>query len=233
VHAGWLGAIQRAFDDSGVFAVTGLVLPAELGTPAQFALEGESRWDFRPTDFDNGFFRGWSRTGVPTETIGESVNMAFRREAFERVGSFDERLGAGASGGSEDTELWYRVLAEGYRIRYEPAAVVFHTHRDDWNELSAQTSGHMRGRVAALLFQFDRHGHRGNIYRACVTIPTRLLRLAFRAFKRSVLTEDSGKDTLVLPLMPQVRGVFAGYGYYLRHRWHRAAAGVPRPGPVD
>ena len=88
--------------------------------------------------------------------------MAFRREAFERVGLFDERLGAGAAGCSEDSELWYRLLAEGHQCRYAPTAVVFHYHRTHWEELRHQTYSYMRGHVAALFFQFDRYRHWGN-----------------------------------------------------------------------
>ena len=153
--------------------------------------------------------------------------MAFRRDAFDRVGLFDERLGAGTSGCSEDSELWYRLLAEGHLCRYEPAAVVFHTHRREWRELRQQSYDYMRGHVAALLFQFDRYGHWGNVYRATLVLPTYFVRLLFRVVKRSILTEDSGKTAAVLPLGPQVRGLVAGCAYYLRHRWRAASPSSP------
>lgn len=56
------------------------------------------------------------------------TNMAFRKEAFERYGLFRTDLGPcpGSEMRGEDTEFGERVLREGGRLRYEPAAVVFH-----------------------------------------------------------------------------------------------------------
>jgi GT2 family glycosyltransferase len=54
-------------------------------------------------------------------------NMALHRAAFDVVGLFDERLGAGGRfPASEDNDLGFRLLEAGYRIHYEPAAVLYH-----------------------------------------------------------------------------------------------------------
>ncbi len=54
-------------------------------------------------------------------------NMAIHRAAFEAVGLFDERLGAGTKfPGAEDSDLGFRLLEAGFCIEYEPKAVVFH-----------------------------------------------------------------------------------------------------------
>jgi GT2 family glycosyltransferase len=152
--------------------------------------------------------------------------MAFRRDAFERVGLFDERLGAGASGCSEDSELWYRLLAEGHRCRYWPSAVVLHHHRADWESLRQQIYSYMRGHVVALFVQFERYRHWGNIYRAFVAVPGHLARLAFRSSKRwfARLFYDPQDGVITLPVVPQVLGSIAGYAYYLRHRGRRSSA---------
>ena len=222
VHPGWIGAIRGVLHDPDVIATTGLILPAELATAAQYAFQVDAwDWGYRALDFDRSFFSSTRRLGVPVWRVGAGANMAFRRKAFERVGFFDERLGAGASGCSEDSELWYRLLAEGYRCRYEPTAVVFHTHRSDWKGLSDQAYYYMRGHVAALLFQFDHYRHWGNLYRAFLALPFYFMRLAFRSLKRTVRRwiEDSGEGSLTMPLGRQIRGVVAGYAYYLRcHR---------------
>ncbi|MGE5218537.1 MAG: glycosyltransferase [Chloroflexota bacterium] len=52
-------------------------------------------------------------------------NMAIRRSVFERVGLFNEKLGPGQSGISEDVEFAKRALQAGYNIGYEPRAVVY------------------------------------------------------------------------------------------------------------
>jgi hypothetical protein len=62
--------------------------------------------------------------------------MAVRRDIVERVGVFDERLDAGTptrSGG--DHEMFARILAAGYRIVYDPAAVSWHRHRRTYDEV--------------------------------------------------------------------------------------------------
>jgi GT2 family glycosyltransferase len=97
--------------------------------------------------------------------------MAFRRAVFTAIGTFDERLGAGASGCSEDSELWYRLLAGGWECRYEPSAVVLHRHRSSWEALERQIVAYMRGHVAALLIQFVRTGDLGNLRRIFLTLP--------------------------------------------------------------
>jgi GT2 family glycosyltransferase len=204
-------------------AMTGLVLPAELETRAQFAFQVDGLgwgWGYRVVDFDKEFFSSMKNIGVPVWRMGAGANMAFRRDAFARIGFFDERLGAGASGCSEDSEIWYRLLAEGHRCRYEPAAVVYHAHRLDWEGLSEQTYSYMRGHVAALLFQFDRYGHWGNLYRAFLGLPYFFMLVALRSFRKKAgrLVGGYRGETNTLPLGLQIRGAIAGYGYYLRNR---------------
>jgi GT2 family glycosyltransferase len=227
VHPAWLGATQRVLDDPRVSATTGLVLPSELATAAQYAFQTASLgWDlgYAALDFDSTFFRNTMPEGSPVWRIGAGANMAFRREVFERVGYFDERLGAGAAGCSEDSELWYRLLAEGHQCRYDPAAVVFHSHRRDWDEISEQAYSYMRGHVTALLFQFDRYRHWGNLYRAFWALPLHFMNLSVLSLQRRIAefcVAFTGQS-IEPPLVEQVRGMFAGYAYYLNHR-HRPA----------
>jgi GT2 family glycosyltransferase len=53
-------------------------------------------------------------------------NFFVSREVFDRVGGFDERLGPGASGTSEDVEFAYRLARSGIGIGYVSKAVVYH-----------------------------------------------------------------------------------------------------------
>lgn len=58
------------------------------------------------------------------------ANMALRREVLERVGGFDEKLGAGTDVHcGEDTDILARASALGLRGAYDPRPVVFHHHR--------------------------------------------------------------------------------------------------------
>ena len=175
VHPGWIGAIGAAFRDQDVIAVTGLVLPAELATRPSTSFRSanpRSGGDTAAIDFDRAFFASTKHLGARVWRLGAGANMAFRREAFERVGLFDERLGAGAAGCSEDSEMWYRLLAEGHRCRY--------TRQRRWcstitarsgKTCADQTTVTCAATWPRLFFQFERYGHWGNIYRAFVALP--------------------------------------------------------------
>ncbi|HEU4343657.1 MAG TPA: glycosyltransferase [Candidatus Binatia bacterium] len=62
------------------------------------------------------------------------ANMAFRREVFPRIGLFNEALGPGRSGNSEDVEFAQRLIGDGGRIGYEPKAIVY--HEVDWSRFT-------------------------------------------------------------------------------------------------
>ena len=140
---GWLEALLRNFDHRLVLGVTGLTLPLELQTGAQ-------EWFERYTPFGRGYFRRLFEPGECSPhaagSIGAGANMALRREVVELVGPFDESLDAGTptrSGG--DHEMFSRILARGYRMVYDPAAVSRHRHRRSWEELRDTIEGYGTG----------------------------------------------------------------------------------------
>jgi GT2 family glycosyltransferase len=53
-------------------------------------------------------------------------NFFLCRELFDHIGGFDERLGPGASGTSEDVDFARRLIHAGIEIGYAPKAVVYH-----------------------------------------------------------------------------------------------------------
>jgi GT2 family glycosyltransferase len=55
-------------------------------------------------------------------------NMAMFRAVVDEIGYFDERLGAGMKRfpGGEDNDFCFRLLEAGYRIEYQPKAIVYH-----------------------------------------------------------------------------------------------------------
>ncbi|HYW49184.1 MAG TPA: glycosyltransferase, partial [Gemmatimonadaceae bacterium] len=152
VDEGWLRALCRAFTDPRVLCATGLILPLELETPAQ-------EW-FERT---NGFSRGYRRVlhdGVHDDAffvsrIGAGASMALRRTVLDSIGPFDEALDAGTvtrSGGDHD--YFTRILAAGYCIVYEPAALSWHRHRREWHELRTAVFGYGTGVWAYLTRQW-------------------------------------------------------------------------------
>jgi GT2 family glycosyltransferase len=183
VHPLWLARLRSGFHDPNVMVVTGIMLPAELETEAQVAFHRGAtgfKQECRALVFDSKYFETIKPYGVPVWQIGAGASMALRRSVIEQVGGFDERLGAGAAGCSEDSEFWYRVLAAGYSCRYEPSAVIYHYHRHDLDGLKRQMYAYMRGHVAALLIQTVNHRHWGNVFRLLVILPDYYLRLVAR-----------------------------------------------------
>ena len=222
LHPRWLERLVAAFeDDEDVLAVTGLVLPAELDTEAQWIFE--ARWGFgrgfTRTDFGPDFYLAKRPYGCPAWEIGAGANMAFRRAVIEEVGLFDERLDVGAAGCSGDSEYWYRILAAGRTCRYEPSAVVFHHHRSTMEGLAGQIFHYMRGHVAALLVQYERTGDAGNLRRAFLGLPSYYLR-------RSLRRVATGREPGDRVFGREVSGAVAGLVFYLRNRRPRAVRGA-------
>lgn len=59
-------------------------------------------------------------------SLKNGANMAFYRTVFDQVGNFDERLGPGASGTSDDVALARRILERKMKIGYMCQAIVYH-----------------------------------------------------------------------------------------------------------
>jgi hypothetical protein len=171
----WLLAIGRRFaSDPAIDAVTGLILPAELETPAQVWFEryyggfsGERT--FAPltlqaervgprslrgsriavTDADGGLVRTFAVYGAGA--FGAGANMAFRRSTLQRLGGFDLALGTGTPArGGEDLAALISVLWNAGKVGYEPASVVHHRHRREVAELEHQLRGNGVGFTAML-----------------------------------------------------------------------------------
>ena len=78
-------------------------------------------------------------------------SMAFLRSVFEACGEFDERLGAGSRYSSaEDNDFGYRLLRDGFRIHYVPAAIVHHRARRAGRALNKTNRDYGRGQGAFL-----------------------------------------------------------------------------------
>jgi GT2 family glycosyltransferase len=216
-HPSWIRAIQQVFSDSTVSGMTGLTMPATLETPSQIRFErdfGGFNRGYRGLNYDFQFFSEMRERGVPVWDVGAGANMAFRRNVFDLVGFFDERLGAGAAGCSEDSEIWYRILANHMTIRYEPRAVVWHNHRIDEEAFRRQMEQYMRGHVASLLVQFEKFHDFGNLRRLLISLPHHYWRLA------TGHEHGTSRGTVWFEILACLRGVL----FYVR-----SAKGAPLP----
>jgi GT2 family glycosyltransferase len=125
---GWVSTIKKTFSSTTVpDAMTGRILPLGQDTPGLFAVS--SRVSTVPTEF---------RGKVVPWVVGSGGNFAAKREWFDRVGGYDERLGTGSPGmAAEDADFIYRLLRAGASIKYEPEAVMFHERQSKARRLSS------------------------------------------------------------------------------------------------
>lgn len=150
----WLTGIAEGFAaDRGVGCVTGLILPAQLDTPAQLLLE-------RHGGFDKGFElqvfdRDRNRPGDPlfpftAGRFGSGANMAFDTAVLRGLGGFDPAIGVGTfARGGDDLAAFFRVVL-GNRVVYQPAAIVWHRHHREMAALQNQAFGYGVGLGAFL-----------------------------------------------------------------------------------
>ncbi len=116
VAEGYVDAVERFFADNPHFAaMKGRILPAEdpvakVGATAPYL-------DLPIADHGDGVAEVRGVLGA---------NMAFRASALRQVGPFDERLGPGAAGHEEETEMSQRLRRTGLHIGYAPQALVWH-----------------------------------------------------------------------------------------------------------
>ncbi|WP_446039521.1 glycosyltransferase [Streptomyces sp. SID1121] len=151
----WLTALTEPFAaDPRLGCVTGLILPARLTTPAQILLESHG-------GFAKGFTqRLYDPAAPPADeplfpftagSFGSGANMAFRAQVLASVGGFDPATGTGTPArGGDDLYAFVRVLSAGHRLRYTPGALVWHHHRETWEDLRNQAYGYGAGLTAYL-----------------------------------------------------------------------------------
>ncbi len=149
--------------------------------------------------------------GVPVWEIGAGANMAFRKDIFDYIGYFDERLDVGAAGCSGDSEYWYRILANGYTIKYSPLAIAYHFHRNDLEGLKKQIFYYMRGFTVALYIQYERFGHAGNLSHLYKNIFPYYLKKLPRAIRHRFRNNYA-------TYRQEVAGIFSGIRFYYKNK---------------
>jgi glycosyltransferase involved in cell wall biosynthesis len=217
VDPGWLTSLVGAFlDDPRVACATGLVMPAELDTPAQ-------RWTEEFGGFNKGYEpRAWDLEGgdgalfpYAAGQFGSGQNMAFEARFLRRVNGFNTALGIGSPAmGGEDLAAFFQVMISGRRLAYVPNALVWHIHRRDLWSLRRQLFTYGVGLSAYLT--------------SCVAErPQRLLEFLPRvpAGMRHLLSSRSAKNVRKSETYPrhltflELAGVLYGPVAYARGLW--------------
>jgi GT2 family glycosyltransferase len=225
VDATWIRTLVAAFDAADdVACVTGMIFPMELETPAQELVE-------RSIGYGKGFDRQLHRLSPATDDsplfpytagrFGSGANMAFRADWLRRNGGFDPALGTGTvARGGDDLAAFYRTVAAGAALVYEPAAIVYHAHRREESALPRQSFGYGAGLTAYLASIVTEQPRRaGDIARRVVPG----LRYAFgRSSTRN--TGRAGDYPRSLKVR-EAAGMAAGPFLYLRSRRENPAVG--------
>lgn len=217
----WLEKLIAPLVRDDVMVVTGNILPIQLETRSQCLFEqyGGLGRGFGRIEVNGDWFRCFRRA-VPTWHLGGTANAAFRATIFNhpQIGLMDEVLGPGTpTGVGEDTYLFYKVLKANYTIVYEPAAYVWHRHRQDMPALRRQLYNYSKGHVAYHLTTFLRdHDPRGLI-RVVLELPQWHLQRVIHGLSAHL----RGKPTYPLRLMAlEIRGNLAGPSTLIRS-WQR------------
>jgi GT2 family glycosyltransferase len=176
VRPGWLGALVRAATlDETAGAVTAKLLfmdpPNTIQNAGSLLLSDGSGADRGFREPDTGQYE------QREEVFGAcGASVLYRRQMLDDVGLFDERFFMYY----EDTDLNWRMRLRGWKVLYEPAAVVDHVHAGSSVEWSPMFIFHVdRNRLFMILknapwaFVATSYGHFG---RAAASNAARALR---------------------------------------------------------
>jgi cellulose synthase/poly-beta-1,6-N-acetylglucosamine synthase-like glycosyltransferase len=111
---GWIEAMVKPFGDPDVVGAKGIYRSRQKALIARFVqIEYEDRY----------------RLMANLETIDfiDTYSAAFRRERFLEMGGYDTSFPVACA---EDVELSYRMSSRGWKMKFAPEAIVYHTHPD-------------------------------------------------------------------------------------------------------
>jgi GT2 family glycosyltransferase len=112
--ADWLEAMLKPFDDPEIVGAKGIYCTRQKSLVARFVqLEYEDKYrlmaNFTHIDFI------------------DTYSAAFRRDRFLEIGGYDTSFPVACA---EDVELSYRMSLRGWKMKFVPNAIVYHTHPD-------------------------------------------------------------------------------------------------------
>jgi|GEM_PF-873580 len=123
----WLAELLKGFDSPRVAGVGGVVRRADADLVSEYVDA-------------TGMLNPLIRDGEVDYLV--TANACFRRDVLFEADLFDERF---VKPGGEDTELSVRVRSLGYELKFNPAAVVLHHHRQTLPALLKTMSNYGQG----------------------------------------------------------------------------------------
>lgn len=220
----WLRSLVLGFQAApGVACVTGMILPAELDTPAQ-------KWIEEFGGFDKGYHRQIFdlEENAPADPLypyavgrfGSGACAAFDPEVFREIGGFDTALGpATPARGGEDIDAFLQIVLSGHRLVYEPRSLVRHHHRREYADLRRTVKGYGVGLTAVLTKALLNPATRGDVLRR---VPRGVVYFLKPSSPKNQRKTASFPRSLTLM---ELTGAVLGPLYYLRsRRWARSFA---------
>jgi len=112
--ADWLEAMLGPFMDPDVVGAKGIYRTHQTSLAARFVqIEYEDKYRLM--------------AGLPSIDFIDTYSAAFRRDRFLEMTGYDTSFPVACA---EDVELSYRMSARGWKMKFVPAAIVYHTHPD-------------------------------------------------------------------------------------------------------
>jgi len=113
----WLGAMLEPFNDADVVGAKGIYRTHQKSLAARFVqMEYEDKYRLM--------------AGLPSIDFIDTYSAAFRRDRFLEMTGYDTSFPVACA---EDIELSYRMSARGWKMKFVPAAIVYHTHPDTFS----------------------------------------------------------------------------------------------------
>ncbi len=108
----WVDAMLAPFSDAEVVGAKGVYRTHQKSLAARFVqVEYEDRYA--------------KMSGLPSIDFIDTYSAAFRRERFLEMNGYDTSFPVACA---EDIELSYRMSARGWKMKFAPEAIVYHTH---------------------------------------------------------------------------------------------------------
>ena len=229
----WLAELVRGFDTApNVACVTGIVLPAEIETPAQWLVEqyvGLSK-GFIPRLFDMVTHRD-SSTLYPYSAgwFGTGASMAFKTSALREMGGFAADLGTGTPAlGGDDLDAFFRTIVGGYQLVYQPSAILWHFHRREYAGLRKMAYGYGAGLTAFLAKSIKDNPLR--LIDVAVRVPIGVYYMLQARSPKVIQRSASFPQELFIQ---ERKGMLYGPIAYLRSYWHHAKLRRKARQPVE
>ncbi len=110
----WLEAMLGPFKDPEVVGAKGVYRTHQRSLAARFVqIEYEDKYRLM--------------AGLPSIDFIDTYSAGFRRDRFLEMTGYDTSFPVACA---EDIELSYRMSARGWKMKFVPAAIVYHTHPD-------------------------------------------------------------------------------------------------------